>query len=253
VALDGGKDRAQAVVHIQIGLLLATVAQHPQVAGVALQRAVEVEDVPVRVALSKDRDEAADQSGKAIAGGVRRDQALAGELRCRVQRRLDRERRVLGGGKHLGLAIDRAGRGEHDLLHAPRSHGLEHVRRRNGVLLEITPRMLETSAQIGVCLQVKYPIATGDGVFDGADIEDIAFEESHTLGLRQLRDELMAPGAEVVEDHHLDAACHQQVGEVAADEAGPAGHTRSSHRGLPEACAPVLMMRIDGAASISRE
>ncbi len=58
VALGGRQHRVEAVLHVQVGLLLAAVAQHPQAGGVALQRAVEVEHVPVGVALAEDRDEA---------------------------------------------------------------------------------------------------------------------------------------------------------------------------------------------------
>ena len=70
----------------------------------------------VGVALAEDRDEAADHAGEAVAGGVRLDQPLAGELRCAVERCLDRERSVLGRREDLRLAVDRAGGGERDLL-----------------------------------------------------------------------------------------------------------------------------------------
>ena len=53
--------RRDAVLDVEVGLLLAPVAQHAQARGVALERAVEVEHVPVRVALAEDRDEAEDQ------------------------------------------------------------------------------------------------------------------------------------------------------------------------------------------------
>ncbi len=47
-----------AVPDVEIRLLLAAVAEHAQAVGIALERAVEVEDVPVGVALAQDRDEA---------------------------------------------------------------------------------------------------------------------------------------------------------------------------------------------------
>ena len=47
---------------------------------------------------------------------------------------------------------------------------------------------------------------------------------------QQLGDELAAAGAEVVDDHDLDAVGAQAVGERAADEAGSAGDAGASHR-----------------------
>ena len=43
------------------------------VVGSRLQRAVEVDDVAVRVPLAEDRDETADDAGEAESGGVRRE------------------------------------------------------------------------------------------------------------------------------------------------------------------------------------
>ena len=205
MVLGGREDRRDAVSDVQVGLLLAPVAEHAQAGRVALERTVEVEHVPVRVALAEDRDEAADQPGEAVAGRVGRDQALAGQLRCAVQRGLDRERGVLGGGEDLGLAVDRAGRGEHDPARPPR---------------RASPRARSRSRSCSARGRV------GDARGRGARRRWPAGERpSRSPRLRprarpsrarrprrasrrpaqRLGDELPPSGAEVVDDHDLDA------------------------------------------------
>jgi len=147
-----GEHRADAVLDVEVGLLLAPVAEHLEPPRIALELAVEVVYVPVRVALAEDRRKAADHAGEAEPGCVGGDQRLAGELRRGVQRCLDREGSVLGRGEDLGLAVDRAGGGEHDPPGAGGAHRLEHVRGGDRVLLQIAPWMLQAPAQVGVGL-----------------------------------------------------------------------------------------------------
>src|SRR5271170_698869 len=73
VVLSGGEDRRDAIVYVEVRLLLAPVAQNAQVSWVAHERTVEVEHVSVRVALTEDRDEATDQAGEAITRCIGRD------------------------------------------------------------------------------------------------------------------------------------------------------------------------------------
>ena len=68
-------------------------------------------------------------------------------------------------------------------------------------------------------------------------VEHVALEQRHAGIAHQIADELMAAGAEVVDDHDLDAVRPQPVGQVRADEAGPAGDASALHPGLEtEAC-----------------
>jgi hypothetical protein len=109
VPAGGGEDRGHAVLHVEVGLALAAVAEHAQAGRVAAKRVVEIEDVTVRVALSEDRHEPKDEPRESISRGICLDQPLAGQLGRRVERRLDREGSILGRREHLGLPVHGAG------------------------------------------------------------------------------------------------------------------------------------------------
>ena len=76
------------------------------------QLLVEIENVPVRVALAEDRDEAENVAleFETLAIGV--NQALARKFGRGVKRGLDRERVILGRGDDFRLAINAAGGAE---------------------------------------------------------------------------------------------------------------------------------------------
>src|SRR5204862_2960918 len=59
-ALDGHDDRVDAVVHVEVRLALLAVAENVQDLRIGAQPLVEVENVPVRVALAENGDEAED-------------------------------------------------------------------------------------------------------------------------------------------------------------------------------------------------
>ena len=109
------KHRVDAVLHIKIGLALPAIAEDVQAARVGQQLLVEVEHVAMGVAFAQDRDKAKNPGAHAEPFAIGRDQALAREFRGAVERGLDRKRRILRGWDDLGLAIDRAGRGEGDV------------------------------------------------------------------------------------------------------------------------------------------
>ena len=73
VARDEQRDRIEAVADVEVRLPLPAVAQHVQPRRVLAQRAIEVEEVPVGVALAHDRDEAQDDAAEPVALAVRLD------------------------------------------------------------------------------------------------------------------------------------------------------------------------------------
>ena len=148
-----------------------------ELARVGAQAAVEVEDVTVRVALAQDRHEAEDVALKAEAFAVGLDQPFARELGGAVERGLNRERRVFRRREDIRLAVDRAGGGEGDPANAVGSHRLEHIERRDGVLLEISSRMLGPEADIGVRREVEDEIAAAHRGGQALEIEGVAFNQ----------------------------------------------------------------------------
>ncbi len=90
--------------------------------------------------------------------------------------------------------------------------------------------MLEAVAHVGVGLQVKDPVAALEGVLEQLRGRARRPRRRRTPGrLERVCEELPPAGAEVVDDHDLDALCDQAVGEVAADEPGAAGDAGTPH------------------------
>src|SRR5665213_1070430 len=122
---------------MEIGFLLAAVAEHSEVIRVLPEPLVEIEHMPVGVAFAHDRDKAEDIAFEAKTLRVSLDQALAGELRGAVERGLQGKGSVLRSGNDLGFAIDRAGGRKSDPLDAVGAHRLEDIEGGKRVLLEI--------------------------------------------------------------------------------------------------------------------
>ncbi len=232
----GSQNRLHAVSDVEVGLLLAPIPQDPQPRGVELQRTVEVDHVPVRVALPEDRHEAKHHAGEPEAVRVGADHALAGQLGRAIERGLQRKRRVLGGGKHLRLPVDRAGRGERDPAHARRAHGLQHRGGGDRVLLQVLTRTLQAMAHVGVGLEMKHPVAPLEGTREPASVEHIRLVHGD-LGIgQQVSHELPTSRPEIVDDNHLDPVSSQALSEMGADEAGSAGNAGAAHPLQREPC-----------------
>src|SRR5579863_8060704 len=55
---DRKEDRVDAILHIQVRFSLMAVAKHMEMFGMLRELLIEVEDMPVRIALAENRDEA---------------------------------------------------------------------------------------------------------------------------------------------------------------------------------------------------
>ena len=63
-------------------------------------------------------------------------------------------------------------------LHAVRAHRLEHVERRDGVLLQIALGMLGAEAHVGVGGEMKHEVGALHGARQRVGIEQVAFDEA---------------------------------------------------------------------------
>ena len=79
------EDGIDAVLHIQIGFALLTIAQHLQFFRMVAQLFVEVKDMPVRVAFAENRDEPEKITLETEALAVSGDQAFARQFRSAIQ------------------------------------------------------------------------------------------------------------------------------------------------------------------------
>ena len=74
----------------------------------------------------------------------------------------------------MRFAVDRSGRRERDPSRAGRAHRLEHVERRDGVLLEVLPRMFDAEPDVGVGGEVEHDLGAGHGLDQSRQVERIA-------------------------------------------------------------------------------
>ena len=74
--------------------------------------------------------------------------------------------------------------------------------------------MLQPMAHVGVGLQVKHPVAACERPLEQPLVEHVALVEGHAGVGHQSLDELAAAGAEVVDDHNLNAVRAQTVSQV---------------------------------------
>ena len=89
--------------------------------------------------------------------------------------------------------------------------------------------MVEPVTDVGVGLEVEHRVAAAHRLFECLGVQHVALDERRVRALQQVGQELAPAGAEIVEDHDLDAVGGEPVGERAADEPGPAGNERSFH------------------------
>src|SRR5271154_4927687 len=122
---------------------------------------VKIQNVAVRVAFAENRDEAENVALEPVTLTVSVDETFAREFRRGVERGLDRERTIFRRRDDFCLAINAAGRGKRNSLHAADAHGFEDVEAGLRVLLKILARMVETETHVSIRGKVKNKIATG--------------------------------------------------------------------------------------------
>ena len=89
--------------------------------------------------------------------------------------------------------------------------------------------MLQAVAHVGVGLQVKDPVAALDRIVEHGRIEHVALDEPDSRPFQYVGHELASSGAEVIDDHDLDAFYAQPVSQVAADEPGATRDAGAPH------------------------
>src|SRR5690348_15523759 len=162
-----------AVLHIQIGLLLLAVSEHVEGIGMFEQLLVEVEDVPVRIPLAEDGHKAKYIGADVKSFGIGLNEAFGSELGSAVQGGLNRKRAGLRSRKDVGFAVDGPGGGEGDCPYAAFAHGFENIPGRESVLVEILAGLLRAEADVGIGGQVEDEIDACHGGAEGFAAEQI--------------------------------------------------------------------------------
>src|SRR5260221_3046819 len=100
---DCDQDRIDAVLNIKIGFALLAISKHLKPRRIGQQLLIEIKHMAVGVAFAQDGNEAEDKPLKAETLAIGGDQAFRRYFGVAIQRRLDRERRVLRRRKYRGL------------------------------------------------------------------------------------------------------------------------------------------------------
>src|ERR1041385_488522 len=218
------QDRVDAVVNVEIGLPLLAVAEDAQMHRVVTQLPEEVEDVPVGVALSEDRHEAEDVPLEPEALTIGLDQAFRRELGGAVEGGLDGQGSLLRRREDLRLPVNRTRGGEGDAPDPMGAHRLQHVERRDRVLLQVLPRVFPAVADVGVRGKVKHDIGAPHRPGQRLLVEGVAAHQGEARGPGRLGQEFGLAGGEIVVADHLVTVLEQTIDEAASDETRGPGH-----------------------------
>src|SRR4051794_12101301 len=126
----------------------------------------------------------------------------------------------LGHGHLGGLAVDRAGRGEHEPPDARLAHRVEEVQRRDEVAAVVALGVLDGLRDERERREVQHRVPPlGEGGLGGLEVV-----ERHVEVAGALRDRARMAAVEVVEDRDVVARVDELGGHDRADVAGAAGH-----------------------------
>src|ERR1043166_351600 len=150
----------EAVVHVEVRLPLAPVAQYLEVIRMGEQLFKKVEHVPMRIALAENRNESENVTLKTITLAVGANQRLARQLRGSIERSLDRKWRLFRSRNYLRFPIDRTGRSKRNLLNPVGAHGFEDIESGERILLHILAGMLQSKTNIRIGREVENQITT---------------------------------------------------------------------------------------------
>ena len=103
-------------------------------------------------------------------------------------------------------------------------HRLEHVERRDDVLVEVAPGRVPAEADVGVGGEVDDGVGAVDDLAEPITVRDeVELDEREALGAAGGVEELATAGAEVVDAGDAVTVGEQSIHQVRADEAGCAG------------------------------
>jgi len=119
---------------------------------------------------------------------------------------------------------------------------VEHVLRSLDVRHERVHGLLDDEAHADRGREVVDDVAAMHELVHDRRLEHRVDDEMEVAPVAQMRDVSLGPGGEIVEDEHLHAPVEEQLGEVGADEAGPA-RDESAAQGRPMVATPAAIMR----------
>ena len=232
----GARDVEQgvhAVLHVEVAFALFPVAEDPEPARVFYELLVEIEDMAVGVAFTKDGDEAEDVGLVDLAAlGVGGEEGLAGDLARGIEGGLDREGRILGGGDERGLAVGGAGGGEGDALHAVGPHGLEDVEGGDCVLLEIFFRVRPAVLDVSVGGEMKDEVGARHRRGQRGQVKVVAAHQPECWVGQRRSEETFLAGGEIIPARDGDAVRQQAIDQGGPNETGGTGDKNVLHEGL---------------------
>src|SRR5258708_12408401 len=187
------QDRIDAVPDVEIRFPLMSVNEYPQFIRISEELAVKVEDVPMRISFTQDRDESKDKALEAEPFAICLDEPLPGQFGGSVERSLARKGCVFWRGDNPGFTIYRACRSKSDPLYLIGSHRLQHIVCGQCVLFKVPPWVLGSEAYICIGRQVKYKIRGTHRLDQTIQLQPIATAQSKTRSSKPPRKNRFIP------------------------------------------------------------
>src|SRR5581483_880349 len=208
----------EAILHIKIAFALGAVAQNLQAIRMLQQLPIKIEDMSVSIALAENGDEAKDVALKAEAFAISLDEALAGNFRSAIQRRLNGKRCVFGRRNFDCLAVNRAGGGKGEALDVIGPHRLQDVECGDGVLLEVPSRMLGAKTHIGIGGKMENEVATRHGCGECGQVQGITLDELEARMKQRGLEKFFLAGGKIVPSDDRDAVGEKPVDKIGTNE-----------------------------------
>src|ERR1700733_11517436 len=223
-ALDSGKNRVDAILHVQIRLPLMPIAQHMKMLRVLGKLLVEIEHVPVRVALSQDRYEAKNVALQSEAFAISLNQAFRSQLRGSIKRGLDGKGTCLRSGKNFRLSVDRSCRRKNKSLAALLAHGFEHIPGCDRVLIQILAGMFGAEAYVGIGGEMNHKFRALHRLSQTLPVEQVSLVETKLRMSPRAFQKPRLSSRHVIEPYDAVACREQAVDHVTAYKAGCSGN-----------------------------
>jgi hypothetical protein len=178
----------------------------------------------MRVALAQDGNEPKDKALHAEALAICFYERFTAKFRRGIERCLNRKRRAFRRRKNFRLSINRPGGGERDTFRSGRPHALEHVDRREGVLMQILGRVVGSETHIRIRGQMKNELAAIERRRQRLLVEQIPIHEPKPLIRASLVKKPESAGGEIIVTHHMVPQGEQSIRQSATDEPGTTGY-----------------------------
>ena len=166
---------------MNVGLVLAAVAEDAQLRAVGPEPPDKIEPDPVRLARADNIAETEAAATDAEHEGVGRDHRLAGEFARPIGRDRAHRRVVLGDDLLAGVAVNAAARRVEDRADTAAPHRFENIVGQQRPFVEIDVRLGHGARDIGIGSKMDDHVMARHGVGQRTQVLDVATHDGKTI------------------------------------------------------------------------